>query len=848
MDTSTADVQLLSAAAAADVAYAGGKGAALARLLQAGLPVPPGCVLGAHALSMVLAAQHLPAVSSPTAAIQAITSGALPAPLLQALQEAMTQLGPAAHGWAVRSSAVAEDSTTASYAGVYESAVAVPAADIWPAVRACWASWWSARAQAYRQHLGVRDSTPQMAVVVQQMVPAQSAGVAFTAEPVRGDRSRMVIHAAPGLGVAVVAGVVQPEQYILAKTPTLRLLETRLLRPDAPPLLAPDVLMALGAMLLRLEAICGAPQDVEWAWDGRRCWIVQSRPITTLAAAPTAYAEDVWSNANLKDVLPGIVSPLTWSLMQPQLEAAMRQQHAEVGYPIPAERPLIRRFWGRPYFNISLFHEAIYTLYGTPAAVQNAQLGGVMPPERPTPPPPSWRQRLRWLGYMLRFAGVAQRSRRAAPGAFAAVQQRWQVEMPQVPRLDRQALLQRLEHYSDEATPFLVLHLHLAWALSGSLSAVQSMAHAMTTPEESHLVADLVTGLGDVQSAAQSYHLWALSRLARTSPVVMGFLAQRQWSTWPQALAGTPFLAAWQTFLATFGHRALYEVELANPRWREQPDYLFEVVATYTSMPQEAPPFAPQAQTQRRLAAERTLCSRVPRWRRAWFRLLVQRSQELSRLRENSKFHLVQLLDLGRLMTLRAADFLVQDGYLAQREEAFLLTATEILAALRGALDAETLRQRITQRVLARRRDAARHLPELFLGEQPLYPDTPAAPGTVLTGLPSSPGRVSGIARVLRSPHDGARLHPGEILVAPSTDPGWTPLFLLAAGLVMETGGYLSHGAIVAREYGIPAVLNVPQATQCIPDGSTILLDGGQGTVQVLASPVPADDIEVPGH
>jgi pyruvate,water dikinase len=149
----------------------------------------------------------------------------------------------------------------------------------------------------------------------------------------------------------------------------------------------------------------------------------------------------------------------------------------------------------------------------------------------------------------------------------------------------------------------------------------------------------------------------------------------------------------------------------------------------------------------------------------------------------------------------------------------------------------ETVRHLIAQRRLERQRDAARHLPDLFIGARPLYTETLPTQGTLFTGLPSSPGRVTGIARVLYSPQEGARLQPGEILVAPSTDPGWTPLFLLASGLVMETGGYLSHGAIVAREYGIPAVLNVPLATQRIPDGSSILLDGAQGMVQVLPPP-----------
>jgi len=275
-------------------------------------------------------------------------------------------------------------------------------------------------------------------------------------------------------------------------------------------------------------------------------------------------------------------------------------------------------------------------------------------------------------------------------------------------------------------------------------------------------------------------------------------------------------------------------VEMANPRWREQPDYLFEVLATYARLPQAGAPFDPAEQARRRQAAEQEVCRLLTSWRRPWFRATLRRAQAFSRLRENSKSHLVQLIDIGRLMTLRAAHVLMQDSLLEDAEAIFYLRIEEVQTALRGAMPAETVRHLIAQRRLERQRDAARHLPDLFIGERPLYAETLPTQGTVLTGLPSSPGRVTGIARVLYSPQEGTRLQPGEILVAPSTDPAWTPLFLLASGLVMETGGYLSHGAIVAREYGIPAVLNVPLATQRIPDGGSILLDGAQGVVQVL--------------
>jgi pyruvate,water dikinase len=450
----------------------------------------------------------------------------------------------------------------------------------------------------------------------------------------------------------------------------------------------------------------------------------------------------------------------------------------------------------------------------------------------PSGTPSRW-QRLRWFGNALRFGSIADRARKAAPASFTAVTRLWQEALSQASHLDRAALLEHLDTFSGHTQPFLLQHLYLTTAMSGNFSYLRELLTRLVPQASAALVAELVTGLGDISSAEQSYRLWELSRLARQSPPVMAFLHSRQWHTWPQALADTDFLPAWQRFLDTFGHRSLYEVEMANPRWRERPDYLFDTLAAYAARDQETTPFDPQVQARRRQAAEQQVLPQVPWWWRWWFRTIMRRAQEYSRWRENSKSHLVQLIDIGRCLALAAGRCLVADGLLVDSEEVFLLEIDEVRAALRGQMAAPDIARLLRQRRLERQRHAALQPPAAFVGERPFYEQTLATQGTVLHGLPSSPGRVSGIARVVRTPHDGKRLQAGDILVAPSTDPGWTPLFLLAAGLVMETGGYLSHGAIVAREYGIPAVLNVSLATRCILDGSTIVLDGEAGTVQI---------------
>jgi pyruvate,water dikinase len=805
----------------------------LARLLQFNLPIPPGCVITPQALTAYLDARPSTAPMTPETADRLLQHGAIPAALQDELRNVLAQLPPSPHGWAVRSSAVAEDSATASFAGIYDSYLNVSNDDLWEAVRSCWQSWWSDRAVAYRQRLDDASGAPAMAVVVQHMVPAISAGVAFTVDPMRHDPSRMVINAAPGLGDIVVSGAVEPEHYILTKTPEVQVVDTHLIHPDQPPLLGADSVTRLGRLLQRIETLCEHPQDVEWAWDGEGFQIVQSRPITTLGAQTGGESPDVWTNANLKDVIPGLLSLLAWSLTRQEFETAFREQYARVGYTWSTDRMVVRLFWGRAYFNISLLQRANYDLFGAPPEWQVSQLGGSDIQAFTPTHAPSLRQRLRWLRNNLRIVRFLKHVSNQVPTRFAEVHRSWTQTLQRIPHLDRAALIDEMMTRQTLDHPFLVLHLDVSWGMSGYFAMLRQIVTHHLPHSPTGLVSDLVTGMGDVHSAEHSYRLWELSRLARRSPAVMAFLQRRDWSTWPQALSDTPLAVPWQEFLDTYGHRGLYEVDMANPRWREQPDYLFDVLASYAAMAQETPPFDPQIQAQRRQQAETYALQNLPWWRRSWFRNNLRRAQEFSQLREHSKSHLVRLIDIGRQLALRAGDLLVQDGLLEAQHDVFLLERDELIEALRGEISTLTMQRRLERRRLERQRYVALQPPEAIIGDQPVYDDRLPQSGPVLSGLPSSPGRVTGTARVLRSPQEGARLQPGDILVAPSTDPGWTPLFLLAAGLVMETGGYLSHGSIVAREYGIPAVINVSLATQHIADGATVILDGGAGTVQL---------------
>jgi pyruvate,water dikinase len=823
-----------TASAATDVTQAGGKGASLARLYQAGLPVPPGCVVSPGALTTYLEAQSQ---RGGRTVAELLDDGVPPSRLDSELREVLASLGPSPAGWAVRSSALAEDGASASYAGVYDSVLQVQQDELWDAIGACWRSWFSERALAYRRRLGHDSARPSMAVVVQRMVSSRVAGVAFTADPLHEDLTRMVIHASAGLGEGVVSGAVEPEQYTLEKAPEPRLLQTRLPSPQQPPLLDGASVASLGRVLLQVEELCGGPQDVEWAWDTQRYSIVQSRPITTLAPSASDAEPDIWTNANLRDILPGLISPLSWSCMRDEVEMAVRQQYSRLALRWPLERTVIRRFWGRMYFNRSVLQQANYEAFGRPDSrdwseqMGGADIEGFAPNE-----PPSFRQLWRWLGNGWRIRRLHGGLPEQAPGRFAKVRQRWQEQLRQIPQLGRAAVARAVAKQVEDNVPFVLFHLDLTSACAERFFVLRHLTERYFPNAHRQLFADLVTGLGEVCSADQSYRLWALSRLARQIPQVMEFLAAPSQSEWRTAFAGTAFFEPWQAFLATYGHRAVYEVDLANPRWREQPDYLFQILSSYARMDRKEAPFDPQQQARRRQAAETRALKELPWWTRIRFRRALRRAQQLSRLREQSKSHLVQLVDSSRQLSLRAADLLLQRCVLAERDDVFMLERDELQAAVEGMMDPTELRRRIARRRTERQRNAARKAPEALRGDRPLYAEPLAGDGRELSGLPSSFGRVTATARVLRSPQEVGRLEPGEILVAPSTDPAWTPLFLLASGLVMESGGYLSHGAIVAREYGIPAVLNVPLATTQIPDGATITIDGSSGSVQLASA------------
>ena len=839
-------VRTLDAITADEVGLAGGKGANLGELARARFPVPDGFVLTTEAYRVAAAAAGV-SPSDPVVAASTLRARPVPDAVAAAATQAYRALG--GDRVAVRSSATAEDLPGASFAGQQDTFLDVsgePA--LLDAIRGCWASLFNERAVAYRRANGVDESTIALAVVVERMVDAASAGVLFTADPVSGRRTRSAIEAVRGLGDALVSGRVDPDHYAIDSTSGE--IVNRRITGGTPVLDDPRVreIAALGA---RVSAHFGTPQDIEFAIDhAGALWLVQSRPITTLYPLPAGQPDPehdlrVYFSAN---VAQGVFEPFTpigiqtFRLISASLAAALGRPVRDPvsGAPALVEAgmrlfgditPLVRDPVGREFARRALSilearSAAVFTRLvddgrlgkrgsrlGTlrrvlPAAVRTGIPVVVV---RALIRPDATRERvLREADAVLRAeAAVSPATSRERVDAF----ERLFVEVPR-----------RLFPKLVGLVPPGVLSLTLAGRVLGK---------AATTDE----LRTVLRGLPFNPTTEMDLALWSIARDARDD--------RRSWEalrdTTPEALAqgyrkGTlpPWLQQHLTrFLERYGHRAIGEIDLGLPRWSEDPTHLLGAISNYLRVEESSQPPDAQFAQGARDADEmvRTLLRRVRGPRRLVTRALLRRVRVLFGLREQPKFQIMRLFAIGRALIAPAGEDLAREGRLASADDVFFLSLPEVRRALAG----EDMRSIVDRRRAEYRRERGRrHIPRLLLsdGTDVEAEVAAAAPEGALRGTAASPGVVSGAARVIRSPQ-GARIDPGEILVAPSTDPGWTPLFLTAGALVMEMGGMMSHGAVVAREYGIPAVVGVAAATDRIATGQRITVDGSAGTVSL---------------
>jgi rifampicin phosphotransferase len=853
-------------------ALVGGKGANLGELTRiAGIRVPAGFCVTTDAFRRVMAAPVLDerldrlsrldpddrqAVSAVSAEIRRAVEGiAIPDDLAAAITRSISRLGERA-ACAVRSSATAEDLPTASFAGQQDSYLnVVGPAEILAHVSRCWASLFTERAVAYRLRNGFDDRKVQMAVVVQQMVFPQAAGVLFTADPVTSNRKVVSIEASFGLGEALVAGRVNPDVYrvrdgdVIARDIAAKRLAVHA-RPDGGtqerPIdsidqeraaLTDAQVVRLAELGRRIEAHFGQPQDVEWCLADDEFQIVQSRPITTLFPVPATgdRGNHVYLSVGHQQMMTDAMKPLGLSVWQlttprPMAEVAGRL-FVDATQPLgsAAGRAGLLEAMGR---HDPLTRDALQTVIDRGDFIATVADEGA-PDERAAARAPGAGELTPIATDPAIVTELIQHSQASIAGLKRDIATKTGPDLLDFILADFQELRRIL--FDRRSHQVFMSAMEASWQLNDWLEELLGEKNAvdvLTQSVPNNVTSEMGLALLDVAD------------VIRPHPDVVSFLEQVTGDDFldqlPALDGGREVRDAIVAYLDQYGMRCVGEIDITRPRWSERPSTLVPLILGNVRN------FEPGAAAQRleqgrRNAAEkerevlarlRALPDGEQKAERA--KQMIDRIRTFIGYREYPKYGMISRYFVYKQALLAEADRLVQAGVLRDREDIFSLTLQEFRDVVRT--------NRVDDQLIAARKEAFRAY-EALTPPRVLTSDGEAVSGAyrrddvpvgALTGLPVSAGTVEGRARVILDPAE-ADLEPGDILVTAYTDPSWTPAFVAIRALVTEVGGLMTHGAVIAREYGLPAVVGVQHATRLIRDGQRIRVNGTDGYVEFLA-------------
>jgi phosphohistidine swiveling domain-containing protein len=834
-----------------DIEQAGGKGANLGELTRAGLPVPPGFVIVTDAYKSYVADHELTdkivelarptddptAYESSSDSIRALFSGQVSETLRAEIADAYAALGENV-SVAVRSSATAEDLPEASFAGQQDTYLNVRGLDdLVAAVRDCWASLWTARAMAYRARQSIDPATVSLAVVVQQMVDANAAGVMFTANPSNGHRDETVISAAWGLGESVVSGSVNTDNIVVRESDGLVLssetadkavmtvsAEQRTQERPVPdeqrrqPVLSESDAAALAAYGSRIENHYGAPQDIEWARADGQFFIVQARPITALPEAeapmPTDWAvpelSAMYVRASIVEQLPDPLSPLFADLIDGAVTRSLQTLFGEFA----GEDAIGDNDVGLPTINGYAYYRYSRAgmwrlMWKSPKAFQMLFTRGAMTGRWRNYSHPRYRRIVSdWTARDLAEMSTEQLIGGVAELVYAAAEYYTSVQTIIPLAATSEIVFTRFYDTVVRGNDDPPAQVFLLGSDSEPIRAEKSLYELATWTRNSQKLAESLLALPRQQFLEQA--------AASDDPV---------WHEWH---------TRFEAHLTAYGH-TVYNLDFVNPVPADDPVPLLETVRFFVSG-KGADPY----ERQRRLARRRdeataVVLARLDPVRAKAFRRLVRWAQRLAPLREDA------LADVGlawpelRRMLAEVGRRLERAGVINKPDDVYWLHRFEIDESLGSLADQIEERKELWRG--QRRATPPQLLPKGGWGDM-WRRWMPAASeeqtGDVIKGTAGSAGTITAPARVLAGPQDFGQMRPGDVLVASITTPAWTSLFAMASAVVTDIGGPLSHSSIVAREYGIPAVLGTAVATRRISSGQLIRVDGDAGTVSLL--------------
>jgi pyruvate,water dikinase len=884
----------LAEACKADVARVGGKAANLGELIDKGYPVPGGFVITTDAYTLFTGDNALQKiVEAELAAIdytdprsteehakrirEAIESAKLPKALSTEIKERYEKMGELPV--AVRSSATTEDLESASFAGQLETYLNIKGSKaVAEAVKRCYASLWSGRVISYGKRTGLTLADAKMAVLVQHMIPAQSAGVMFTVSPLSTDDSEFLIESTLGLGEALVSGKATPDKYVLGRNGdgSFRLLAKEISdkgtiargakggveyveldqAEGAKPNLTDAQALKLAEIGDKIQKIMGTPQDIEWAiGDEEQIFILQSRPITTLRTESSD--EIVWTRGYSDDYWNDPVTPLYFELLGDHITQYVNVELNEImGYKSldsPKTRQLLKLHKAHAYFNLEVLKRKVEN--EIPPFLRNDDVLNYFPEGSG----PYGKETMRGLrfnipGRVLAEVRVTFKDPNGGGGKTDKVYVAW-TEATFDPFFAafpaRMAALQGkpLTDYvalADEIHELMIGHYRLVrygipvHNIGMNLLTQYLLASFIGAEEGRRVYPILVSGMRD-KTRETNEKIGDLATAIRTSPnmqkLILAKPSEKLYaliasSKLPEAPA---FKQRLDGFLAEYGARG-FTREAYYPRWGDEPAYVFDILKSLVSGEDVDTAAAEEKSSKLREETEASVKQQVSggllgfaKW--ALLSNIMAMARRYIVFRERQRFNLDKWITMVRRLHLAIGTRLVEDGVLAEASDVFFLTKAEIRDIANGRVPEDTRAE-----VGARSAEFHKYenaTPPKFMEGDREFNDPPPEGADHFKGIPASQGVLTATVRVLDSIDDIWQVRAGEILVVPRTDPGWTPVFSRIGGLITETGGILSHGAVVSREYGIPAVTNIPGACRLFKTGQRVTIDGVKGEVTV---------------
>jgi pyruvate,water dikinase len=806
-----------SDAAATSIATSGGKGASLAKLYQGGFPVPTGVIVPAEVYTSVFGDLR---VEEGSAALRArILARPLPENLERELRGRVAPL--LANGAvAVRSSSTMEDLAGAAFAGQHDTFLGVRTIDdVLDKVRRCFASLWEDRAAHYRQARGFDQQKATMAVVIQQLVEADVAGVGFTMNPISGDAGQVVINASYGLGETVVSGAGDVDQFVIDRksgaiversigekektiAATAEGTEERELSDEQRKAssLTDAQLEALRQLLIKVERFYAFPQDTEWAFAKDTLYLLQSRPVTKFPAK--------WTRGESAERFPNVITPLTWDFVVEGFHCSLEHSLKMMGMP-PFEG-----HWFDLFDNYVYGNETAVKLFtsGQQVAFDSLDsLRALLPAIREryqwvVQLPVAWARDLDW--YLLRL------------GALDAVD---------LEALDEARLWRQVNEIDATGSRYFLPNIAISISHGIIHRMLYQLAVMVAGPAEGAGLYDSLTCFCDTKTNLVNNDLNRLAMQVRETPALRDLITRMdRRALWEEGkLRAFPrFAADFDAFLANHGHREV-DFDTYHPTWIGQPWVVLENIRLIVESGETRD--AEQREIdlrERQQNAERAFSDRVPDDLRYFALELVRLARAYTALDDLEHYETTRLSIPFRKALIELGRRFVDGRILDAPEDVFFIRRKTIGRLIDGEVTAADVAAEAKENKRAYEANRAR-TPSWALAEE----TADVVVGDAMRGLPGSPGVAEGVVFRLRGVEDFGRFPAGSVLVARTTNPAWTPLFHTSVAVITESGGPLSHGAVTAREVGIPAVMAVRGALSLLQDGERVRVNGTAGTV-----------------